>query len=493
MIVHRLIVTALALACCEQCLPGAITFDASGLATAVGADQYWPSQRCGPGGAACVHAASSQPIEEWHFRSLGKGIYQKGVAVWASPAVAVVGGRPLVFVGGCDHTMHALDLLAKQRLWFKVTNGAIRDAAVVGEVAGRAAVIWGSSDRFVYAHDAATGQPLWSRELVAATATQGDVDVAAPLVHDGIVYVACFVYDKAFATNRQQAILSALDAATGTVFWSQAIDTGPVNAPAGREIDGRFVLFLAARKGLVRALAVSRQGPSPLWTFQMPHEVLASPAVEPDGVAPAVFLGSKFGDLIAIDARTGVQRWRRMTGNWVDNNACVTRLNGENVVFVGSYDRCVYALRASDGGELWRRRLGSEVFSAPSVFQVAGQMRVAVACLDNHLVVLDAAGGAVETCYYVGEPQWDSISKGETLWSSPAVLQAGDATVLIHGSYDGVVYVLPLRASVLEVSPWRPWQIWVEMAAVLVLFCAAATIVRLRQLGHRQRPVASRY
>jgi outer membrane protein assembly factor BamB len=217
----------------------------------------------------------------------------------------------------------------------------------------------------------------------------------------------------------------------------------------------------------------------------MPHEVLGSPALEPDGDSPGLFLGSKFGDLIAIDAQTGRKRWHRMTGNWVDNNACVARVGDENVVFAGSYDRSVYALRASDGSVLWRRRLGAEVFSAPCVFEVDGRQRVAVACLDNHLVALDAATGEIRTCYYVGEPQWDRISKGDTLWGSPVALQVGKTAMLIHGSYDGAVYMVPARQSALEVTPWRAERLVWGMVIVLVLFAGVALPV-LRRLDRGQ-------
>lgn len=406
----------------------------------------WPAQRQTPAGAAACRwePTAPAPIPEWHFTWKGARRFKTGLAVWASPAVAIVNGRPMAFIGGCDQTLHALDLLSKEQIWFKVTNGEIGDAPAVADVRGKPAVFWGSSDRYVYACVAETGERLWSRELVAPTASQAPALMSAPLVHDGILYICCFVFDKAVPTQQQNGWLFALDAEKGRLLWRHEIAQGPLNAPAGRMLNGRFTLFVAARKGLLQAYAVSARGPEFLWKYQMPHEVLACPALEENTERPLLFLGSKFGDLIALDAATGAKRWRRMTGNWIDNNACVVSMNGENVVVVGSHDYSVYALRAADGSLLWRRALGGEVYSAPCAFAFEGGTALAAASLDNHLYVLNGTDGKVITSFFTGQPVWDKVTKGETLWGSPAAVAAGDNSVLVHGSYNGSVYVLPV-------------------------------------------------
>jgi len=121
------------------------------------------------GRAACAWDArpGALPLREWHFQGKGERRYRRGLAVWASPAAAVVDGRPTAFIGGCDQTLYALDLENKERRWFKITNGEIADAPAVGTVDGRPVVFWGSADRYVYAHRADDGSCLWTRELVA--------------------------------------------------------------------------------------------------------------------------------------------------------------------------------------------------------------------------------------------------------------------------------------------------------------------------------------
>jgi len=458
--------------------------------SAYAADTVWPSLRGGASGrGACKFRAdgSAPELREWSFKSGAKRRYRPGLAVWASPALAVVRGRPMAFIGGYDQRLHAFDLASRAEQWQLITNGVIASAPAVGLVDGEALVCWGSADRSVRARTAAEGRRVWTRELVRATTTLGEVTISAPLLHDGVLYIATFAYDKALARNSQRALLHGLDMRTGRSRWPPVlISNGPVSSPVGRGIGGRFLVFVAARKGLLQAFDASNgRRPTREWKFQMPHEVLGSPVVEEGTDAPLLFLGSKFGNLIAIDARTGRERWQRMAGNWIDNTACVGDLDGERVVFTGSHDYRVYAFRARDGEDLWSRHLGGEVYTAPCFFESGHGPRVAVACLDDHLYVLDARDGSVETSYFTGRPIWDKVAKGETLWGSPAALEAGDQTVLVHGSFNDTVYVLPLfdrpgHRCRLRAKVHSSAGLWQGLGLVFVLFMSVVVPVVLR-------------
>ena len=111
-----------------------------------------------------------------------------------------------------------------------------------------------------------------------------------------------------------------------------------MSSPVGFEIDGKLHIAIAARRGLLQCFDVSGGIPSRAWQFQMPHEVMGSPVVSTDRERPLLFLGSKFGDLIAVDARSGEKVWRRMAGNWIDNSACIGDLDGNGLTDLAVYD-----------------------------------------------------------------------------------------------------------------------------------------------------------
>jgi len=450
--------------------------------TARAADTLWPGPRGGSGGTAtCRWNSKTKPpqLRQWHYESKHNRRYKMGLAVWASPAIVLTGGRPTVFIGGYDQTMHALDLADKEVLWRKITNGEIAGPPAVGLVGGRQTVFWGSADRHVYAYYADSrgdfdGRQAWPpTELVPPSNTQADASLSAPLLLDGRLYITCFVYDKAFSRSRQKGWLFCLDQNTGRAIWKREVSQGPVSHPMGRMIGGRATVFVCARKGLLQAYDVSGASPGQLWTYQMPHEVMGSPVVEEQGDRPLVFLGSKFGNLHAVDAASGEPVWKRMSGNWIDNTACIGEVDGVRHVFVGSHDYNVYAYEASTGRLRWKRHLGGEVYSAPSYFVYGGRPQVAVAALDNHLYVLDADTGKVTTSYYTGTPIWDKVAKGETLWGSSAVFEAGEETVIVHGSFDDFVYVYPVSQAKdceLRTKVQSPATLWWGLLITLGVF-----------------------
>jgi outer membrane protein assembly factor BamB len=160
----------------------------------------------------------------------------------------------------------------------------------------------------------------------------------------------------------------------------------------------------AARRGLLQAIDVSGKVPTRRWAFQMAHEVLGSPVIITDTDPPLLFLGSKYGNLIAIDAATGKEKWQRMVGNWIDNTACIGEINNRKIVFVGSHDYRVYAFDSQTGETLWKTALGGEVFSAPCFFSLNGQPMVAAAALDSHLYIMNASTGEMVNRFVYREP-----------------------------------------------------------------------------------------
>ncbi len=431
----------------------------------------WSASRGSAQGTAALRWENPGALEEWHYAWKTQVRYKPGLAVWASPALALLDGRPVAFIGGFDQTLHALDLSTKRVLWRHMSNAGISAAPVTGEFQGRCIVFIASNDRTLYALDARTGTVLWTRELAPASPSLGDADFTSPLLFGGRLYVAGFVYDRALARSQQRAWLYVLDPADGRLLQRLEIGNGFVSEPVGYTAGGKTYIAIAARKGLLQSFAVDGDTPQRAWTFQMPHEVLGAPAVETGVPEPVLVLGSKYGNLIALDAATGRERWKRMAGNWFDNSACIGQLDGTNVVFAGSHDYAVYALRAADGSLLWRQPLGGEVHSAPAFFDLNGTPAVLVAALDNHLHTLDARTGRVLTSYFTGRPVWDKINKGENRWGSPVVIEAGPSTAALYGSFNATVYLLPLAAPCsLQARARSVRGLWISLGVVALAF-----------------------
>ena len=155
-----------------------------------------------------------------------------------SPPVSAGG---LIFVGGADGIVRALDAATNKTRWKARTGGAIRMPPTIWQ--GRAFV--GSGDGWVYAFEAATGRLLWrfraapAERLIPVYGTLMSTWPAAGgvLVDNGTAYVA------AGLANYDGTYLYALDARTGEVKWHNST-SGHLDPEArtGVSVQGHLLL-----------------------------------------------------------------------------------------------------------------------------------------------------------------------------------------------------------------------------------------------------------
>lgn len=134
----------------------------------------------------------------------------------------IVGG--MLFVGGSDRKVRALDAKSGCTLWTFSPDGPVRAAISFGQIAGsdQGAVFFGDLRAFTYAVNARTGALIWKvrvEEHHAARIT------GAPTLHDGRLYVPVSSLEEAAGSDPTyecctfRGSVVALDAATGKQIW----------------------------------------------------------------------------------------------------------------------------------------------------------------------------------------------------------------------------------------------------------------------------------
>jgi outer membrane protein assembly factor BamB/subtilisin family serine protease len=152
-----------------------------------------------------------------------------------------------------------------------------------------------------------------------------------------------------------------------------------------------------------------------IWMYNGISPMFSSPAVE----YGKVYIGSRDGNVRALDVTTGNVLWNCTTGGEVDSSPAVA--NGR--VFVGSWDDNLYALNATNGQFLWRKPTGGNVYSSPVVA--------------NGKVFVGSDGGNFYAFREDGVQAWN-YSVGEQIKSSPAVVDGR----VYFGSWFGKIIAL---------------------------------------------------
>ena len=186
------------------------------------------------------------------------------------------------------------------------------------------------------------------------------------------------------------------------------------------------------------ALAIS-------WSFPTGDFVAASPTVV-DGV---VYVGSWDGFMYAIDAQTGVQKWKKFLGQTTPNCAGPTGITSSatvqnGVVYVGGGDANWYALDATNGTILWHVFTGDNNgvtgghynWSSPLVYGGFAYIGVASFCdsplVQGQLLQVSLATHLVVHTFNVVP----NGAVGGGVWGSPSVDPATNRVFVTTGNED---------------------------------------------------------
>lgn len=223
-------------------------------------------------------------------------------------------------------------------------------------------------------------EPVWTVETDAPV-------FGSPLVADGTVFV-----------GDESGRLWALAAEDGAEAWTFVAEGAVRARPALSE--GR--LYVPADDGALYCLRASSG--EPLWTSRIgaapsPRERIGSPRWSYDNLTSAaavaddsVYVGTLDGDLVALDAKTGAERWRQRTGGAIVS----TPLIAAGKALYGSFDGKLRALDARTGEPAWTFDAGAPVTSSPAAF---GDLCI-VGTRNYDLLGLDLATGERRWLYY---------------------------------------------------------------------------------------------
>jgi outer membrane protein assembly factor BamB len=286
----------------------------------------------GCGAAMCAVEAPDQVLK-WKAR------IPSGTITYSSAAVA--GG--LVYAGtNTSGAVYAFDTKTGTIRWMFQTAG--HNVQAGPSVAGGVVYV-GGDDQNLYALDAATGAKLWSFN-------GGTPILSAPAVVNGVVYLGA-------------GALYALNASDGRQLWSGLATAAGVSAsPAvsgGRVFVGAYTPGV---RGTPNFYAFNSAGCgaafcSPLWSTVVG---LPPPAVgELDGIQSSaavdqgsVYVGAPDGKVYALDPSNGAVRWAGLT-----HGSQITSLQpnptpiesspavANGVVYVSSFDGYLYAYATS--------------------------------------------------------------------------------------------------------------------------------------------------
>jgi len=218
-------------------------------------------------------------------------------------------------------------------------------------------------------------------------------------------------------------------------IWSESVGIGcsSVSVANGR----LYTVGHDDRAGVDKVFCFDAKDGKPLWVHQYPAELLATmyeggPAATPTVDEGRVFIYSRQGRLLALDARSGDLLWQVDVVDTLGGEAprwmysCSPLVHGNLlIVDVGGRNASTVAFNKTNGAVVWKSGSEKAAYSSPIPMRVNGRTRIAM-FNEYGLVILDP-----ETGRQLARHRWET-SYGVNA-ATPLIL--GDGRVLISSGY----------------------------------------------------------
>jgi outer membrane protein assembly factor BamB len=338
-------------------------------------------------------------------------------AVWQTQLSDAVNVTPIVldgrvFVATADGTIHAIDAATGSKIWqLQPDNGRLWDASLrVAE----GQVCAGLEGGLITCVGAADGQPLWTTEL-------GIEAQSRPALVDGVLYVPTTWVGTATPNDYEgEAVLFALDAATGDILWQAATENYILRRPI---VAGNLVITGGADVAAEGQSSGDYNSPNRIYAFDKASGAVVWVHESDDGLLRwliasenVVAFAGRSEIVQAISLDDGEPVWNFGPSYWMQFPVLA-----DGVFYMGTGDERFHALDAADGSRLWEtsidldslNQIGKPLIAGDTIWlnAVTGDiygLRMAdgeqVAHLETGLSI--RVGGALyENLYIMGDAQ----------------------------------------------------------------------------------------
>jgi outer membrane protein assembly factor BamB len=257
-------------------------------------------------------------------------------------------------------------------------------------------LVTGTRGGGVQAWDAARGILRWER---GGAQTESETPDSGPAVVGRAVY---------YWGGGQ---LHAVDALTGAGMWSSPVGPpGPGGAAPTRPVVADGTVHVTAG---TRVVALDARTGAERWHFDAPAVMLAPPAYVPGPGASGggVYVVDHLGTVYALDPADGRQRWRVATESRQSAEPVVV---AAGAVHLGA-GSALYTLEAAGGTPRWRFAAQGDIVGSPAV----ADGRVHFGSTDHCLYTVDAQGGQLRWRLETGgEITGSPVSAGGVVYAS---------------------------------------------------------------------------
>ena len=264
--------------------------------------------------------------------------FDTGMRIVGSPAVS----EGVVVFGSANYNIYGLDAKTGKEIWHITTNQAVMGAATIHE--GIAYI--GGGDGRMFAIHIHTGEIKWSFDELK------NYVLTRPLVYDNKLYFGC--WDTHFY---------ALNLADGSLVWKWNNGNGnPKLSPASVwpvATDGKIFITAPDRYFTCLNAANGEQ----IWRTKE-YKVRETVGLSEDG--KTVYSKCMWDTIVAMDATTmePITRWAAHADFGYEHNPAMP-LEKDGTLWVSTKNGLLLGMEAATGKVLWRHKIGNSILNTP--------------------------------------------------------------------------------------------------------------------------------